>query len=459
MRLQIALNSARGRAQSLTSERLVNMFAEKAPEGAEAPVTVHGAPGMVTFADTAGGACRGLRSVSGVMYAVNGTNLYRIGSDGTASASLGTVPGTALVSMDTDGDILVVVTNPDAYTYTVSTATFAQIVDAAYGGAHSVIWMNQMFIFASATGHFVGATGGLLPFDPLLAASAEYAPDDIVGIARDHNEFLIYGQSTLESWQIVTVASATDYPLEAISGAIAEKGLAGPRAIVQLDNTTVWLDQHGIVRRLAGGYVPERISTEAIEHQLSSATLSTAEMLVYVIEGHECFALNTDVGTYVWDANTRLWHERESYGVSRWKAQCSVFAYGAWYVGSNADGVISRLDLDTHDENGDELIASMVFPPIVFGRDRFTVNMLELACDVGVGSVSVDPVVQLRLSRDGQDWGNGLQRGLGKSGERTKRVNWSRLGQWEKCHVRLDISDAYRRAIYAVYADITQDDR
>lgn len=459
MKLQIGLTSARGRSDTLTAERLINCFAEKAPEGAEAPAVVHGAPGLVTFADTNGGACRGLLNVSGVLYAVCGASLFRIDSAGTVSASLGTVPGTSLVSMATDGDILVIVTNPAAYTYTVSTGAFAQITDAAYGGAHSVIWMNQTFVFASATEHFVGDTGGLLPFDPLLAASAEYAPDAIVGIARDHNELLIYGETTLESWNSVAVQTATDYPFEAISGAIAEKGLAGRRAIVQLDNTTIWLDQHGIVRRLAGGYSPQRISTEAIEHQLATATLADVEMLVYVIEGHECFAINSDVGTFVYDANTGLWHERQSLGEDRWKAQCSAYVYGRWLVGSKDDGVISRLDLDTHNENGAELVAQMVFPPIAFGRDRFTIHRLEVGCDTGVGTLTVDPIIRLRMSRDGTHWGAAQSRGLGLAGERAKSVYWTKLGQWSKCHIRLDIADPYRRAIYAAYADITRDDR
>ena len=96
---------------------------------------------------------------------------------------------------------------------------------------------------------------------------------------------------------------------------------------------------------------------------------------------------------------------------------------------------------------------------MVFGRDRFTLNSLELGCDVGIGTVSVEPVVSLRMSRDGQVYGNAQTRGMGLSGERTKRVRWSRLGQWDKCHIRIDISDAYKRAVYAAYADVTQDDR
>ena len=368
------------------------------------------------------------------------------------------VPGIDPLSVATDGDIIVMVTDPNAFTYTISTGTFAQITDPEYSGAHSVIWMNQTFIFANDEFHFVGAAGGLLPFDSLLAASAEYAPDAIKGIARDHNELLIFG-TTLEAWQNVTVSAATDYPFEAISGATGEKGLASRNAIAQIDNTTVWLDQNGIVRRLAGGYVPQRISTEAIEHQLASANLSTAEMLVYIVEGHECFALNTDVGTFVYDANTGLWHERQSFGMTRWKAQRSAFIWGSWYVGNVADGVISRLDLDANGENGTDLVATAVFPPVVFGRDRFTVEMLELGCDVGTGSYAVDPVVMLRTSRNGSTWSNGAQRGMGLTGEYDRRVVWRRLGQYDKLHIRLDISHPYRRAIYAAYASITRDDR
>ena len=459
MKIQIALNSARGRSTTLTAERLVNLFAEKAPEGAESPAVTHGCPGLVTHATAGTGPCRGMCMVGSDMFVVSGDSLYQVTSTGVVGSALGTIAGTELVSMATDGDILVIVSNPLGYTYTVSSSAFAQITDPAYGGAHSVIWMNQTFIFANDTEHFVGATGGLLPFDPLLAASAEYSPDGIVGLAKDHNELLVYGGLTLESWQFVTVASATDYPLEAISGATGEKGLASRSAVAQIDNTTVWLDQNGIVRRLAGGYVPQRISTEAIEHQLASADLTTAEMLVYILEGHEFFALNTNVGTFVYDANTSLWHERASFGLPRWKAQRSLYIWGDWYVGSFSDGTISRLDLDVNDENGDDLVATAVFPPLVFGRDRFTLDHVELGCDVGTGTYAVDPIVMLRTSRNGSTWSNGAQRGMGTLGQYDRRVIWRRLGQYDKCHIKLDISHPYKRAIYAAYASITRDDR
>lgn len=458
MKLQIALNSARGRSSTLTAERLINLFAEKAPEGAESVAVTHGAPGMVSFVDAGSGPCRGVTSVLGIMYVVSGTKLYSVTSAGTVT-ELGTVPGAGLVSIRNNGDIICIVTNPDLYTYTVSTGTFAQVTDANYAGAHSVEWINQTFVFANDDFHFIGTVGGLLPFDPLMAASAESSPDAIVGLAKDHNELLIFGDSTLEGWQYIQTTDATAYPFDAITGATGEKGLAGRYAIVQLDNTTVWLDQNGIVRRLTAGYVPTRISTEAIEHQLASATLREAEMMVYIMEGHEFFALNTDVGTFVFDANTGLWHERQSYGLDRWKAQRSIYIWGAWYVGNFENGTISRLDLDANTENDDHIIGTAIFPPIVFGRDRFTINSFELGCDMGTGTLIVDPIVSLRTSRNGSTWSNGAQRTMGKTGERDGRLVWRALGQWDKSHVRLDISSPYKRAVYAAYCDVERDDR
>ena len=65
----------------------------------------------------------------------------------------------------------------------------------------------------------------------------------------------------------------------------------------------------------------------------------------------------------------------------------------------------------------------------------------------------------LRTSRNGSTWSNGAQRGMGEAGQYDNRVVWRRLGQYDKVHMRFDISHPYKRAIYAAYAEITRDDR
>lgn len=458
MQLQISIQSARGRSQTITAERLVNMYAEKQPQGAEAPVALLGAPGLALHVALGAGPCRGMVAANGVIYAVTGTSLYSFTGAGVGTL-LGTVPGTGLVSMAASELYVVIVTSPNGYYYDVTANTFAQITDVNYAGAHSVIWVNEYFYFANNEVHFIGDVGGLLPFDALMSASAEYAPDAIRALARDHNEVLIFGETTLESWQNVQVTDATAYPFDLITGAVGEKGIASPYALASLDNTTVWLDQNGIVRRLSAGYTPTRISTEAIEYQIAQGDTGTASMFVYVIEGHECFALSMDVGTFVFDANTQAWHERQSYGINRWRAQCSAFLGGQWYVGDYVTGNIYRLDSDVNDENGQPLVASMHFPPIVNQRKRFTINCIELGADVGAGTLTADPQITLFISPDGYTWANGRSKGMGFEGQRTRRVWWDRCGQWQKAHIRLDVSDAYKRCVYAAYAELEQNDR
>lgn len=460
MNLQLSTGNGRGRSTTLSAERLVNLYAEKAPAGAESNVALLGCPGLITFATVGTGPCRGMCEVAGKMYVVSGLSLYSIDSAGTASSILGTVAGTGIVSMANDGDIIVIVTGAAGYTYTVSTLAFAAIVDAAYDvTAHSVVWMSQRFIFATPLLHFIGAAGGLLPFNALMAASAEYSPDDIVGLAVDHNEVLIFGSATLESWVSVQVTDATAYPYDLIAGAVGQRGLCSRNAIAQSDNSTFWVDDQLIARRLSAGYAPSRISTEAVEHQLTLATRSTIEAFVYFVEGHEFLVLNTDVGTHVYDSSTLLWHERRSYDIARWKAQRSVYCYNAWYVGHYNTGVISKISTSVNVENSTTMVASMIFPPVVFGRDRFTTNELELGCDGGVGTLTENPIVTMFVSDDSETWSNGFTSRLGLQGSRRNRVIWRRLGQRDKAIFRFDISDAYKRAVYAGYADITQDDR
>lgn len=458
MRLQIATGSKRGRARTVTAERLVNMYPERTPDGAEGPVATLGAPGLVLHVDTGGGACRGAVESGGVLYAVCGTGLYSITTAGV-STLLGSVAAGGPVGIAAGGDYVVVVTNPEGYYFQISTATFARITDANYAGAHSVIYINSYFMFANESIHFLGAVGGLLPFDALMAASVEYGTGSIIGLARDHNEALVFTGNALESWQNVQVTDATQYPFDLITGAISEKGLAAPRALCQLDNTTVWLDQTGIVRRLNAGYVPTRISTEAVEYQIAQNDTSDAAMFVYSMEGHEFFALVLPDITLVYDANTQAWHERASYGSSTWIAQFSAQVAGDWYVGSSADGKIYRLSLDADDEDGSPIVASAVFPSIVNERNRFTVNAVELAADVGTGTTTAAPTIRLFVSSNGSTWSSAKERSMGVSSDRDRRLVWRRLGQTDRLILRFDISDAYRRAIYAAYADITPDDR
>jgi hypothetical protein len=71
--------------------------------------------------------------------------------------------------------------------------------------------------------------------------------------------------------------------------------------------------------------------------------------------------------------------------------------------------------------------------------------------ETGVGTVSgqgVDPVVMMRVSRDGgHTWSNERTAGLGRLGEYTQRVFWNQLGRARDMVFEVRISDPVAVAI------------
>jgi hypothetical protein len=419
------------------------MYAE-ASDG-KSPVTLHGAPGLNLVATYGSGPVRGIRYMDGVRYVVSGGSLY-----GPAGA-IGGVSGTGPVIMSDNGTQLVIVTDSNAgYVYTVA-GGLAAISDPDFPGATSVDYLDGYFLFTEPDSgiFFISALNDATDIDALDFASAESAPDNLVRVFVDHREVWLMGVDTCEIW---TNTGASLFPFERLPGAINEKGLRGKHTVAKADNSIFWVDRDGIVRRAADGYTPVRISTHAVEYAISKGDLDRAEAVSYAQEGHEFYSLTVPgAGTFVYDAATQLWHERESAGADRWRAAGFARYAGVQYVGDFENGNVYALDLDKYTENGTEQIAEMLFPPISFEGSRFRVHSVRLDMEAGTGDT---PLVMLQTSKDGKTWSNEAWRDFGALGDYAKRVVWRRLGLFETCHMRFRISDNAKRAVFSAYAEI-----
>ena len=443
MRLQISVKSGVGRSKSVTAERLVNMYAEQSDGVSN--VTLHGSPGLVLSNTLGGGPIRGIRYMAGVQFAVSGQSLYRDG------VSVGTIPGLGPVSMANSSTQLCIVNSlNDAYVYT--TGSLVQITDPDFPGATCVDYLDGYFLFVEpGTGiFFISAINDATDFDALDFATAESAPDNLVRLFVDHREVWLMGVDTCEIW--VNTGNA-DFPFERSPGAINEKGIRGAFSVTKTDNSLFWVDRDGIVRRAGEGYAPLRISTHAIESRIAKGSLDSATALSYVQEGHEFYVLTVpNAGTFVYDAAGQIWHERESYLEGRWRASGFARNAGVHYVGDFKNGNVYTLSLDTYTENGTVQIAEMLFPPIEFDGQRFSLHSVRLDMEAGTGST---PQVMLQTSKDGKTWSNETWREFGALGEYTHRVVWRRLGQYLNCHLRFRISDNAKRAVFAAYAEVS----
>ena len=395
MRLPFATKSAKGRSVALTAERLVNLYAEQAPQGSKSQVVVHGCPGLERFCEVNSERPRGLYRLprSGRLFLVAGQGLYEVFSDGS-STTLGTIAGSGRVGMADNGDQLCIVTGPKGYIY--DSDGLREIADRDFPGADDVTVLDGFFVFLNPGSGQSGEQffkSGLYDgesFDALDFASAESYPDDLVRVFADHSELLLFGSETIEIW---FNAGAADFPFRRAQGSVIEQGIGAKWSIAKCDESVLWLDNEGSVRRLEGN-TPVRISNHAEEVAIAKGDWANATAWSYVEEGHSFYVLTVPARTLAqtavtltYDAATNQWHERKSHGRDYSRSGFYARAFGKHIT---CDLNVARLytqSLDVYQEDGEHLIAEMQLPQVQMDGERFIVDSLQLDMEVGVDGV------------------------------------------------------------------------
>lgn len=392
MRIPIATGSSQGRSIPLTAERLVNMYAEKAPSGARSQVVVHGCPGLTRFCDIDTRRTRGLyrTAADGRLYTVIRNSLYYVSPEGVAT-NLGTIAGSGRVGISDNGLQLCIVAGATGYTYSV-TDGLQEITDSGFPGADTVTFLDGYFIFNNSTPgsrgqFFISELLDGQIYDATDFATAESYPDNLVRVFADHSQLLLFGSETIEIW---FNAGLADFPFTRAQGSVIEQGLGARWSVSKLDETVVWLDNEGMVRRLEGN-TPVRISTHAIEYEITRGDWNNATAWSYVEEGHQFYVLTVPAadlatqksGTYVYDAATQLWHERKSYRQDYSRSGFYAYAYGKHITADIDIGRLYEQSLDVYEEDGEHLIAEMQFPQVQNDGKRFIVDRLQLDMEVG----------------------------------------------------------------------------
>jgi hypothetical protein len=467
VKLQFARHSYLHRSLPVSAQRCINLYSEQQPPDAKTDTALLPTPGLVSFSTPGSGPIRGLATMDGVLYAVSGSGVYKIIANGTATllGTLSTATGT--VSMDASASQLVIVTNPAAYVATSSTLT--AISDPDFPGASTVSYLDGYHIFSrpDTQQFFISDLLAATSYDALDFASAESSPDDVVRVLVDHREVWLFGERSVEVW-VNTGASA--FPFERQPGSILERGCAAAFSPSKMDNSVYWLGDDRIVYK-AEGYNPARISTHAIEQAIHGyATVSDAIGFSYTADGHAFYVLTfpSEPATWVYDAATGLWHERDSrasdVSIGRWRASSYTYAYGKHLVGDYSTGTVWELDSDTYAEGDEDLIRTACSPPIHAEGLRAFMRRLELDMETGVGLSSgqgSDPQAMLSWSDDGgRTWTSEVWAPLGQSvslggiGVYRARVKWHRLGSFRQRVLKLSISDPVKTVILGATADI-----
>lgn len=457
-RVPFAINSYQHDSPPVSAQRVINWYPEIQPIDAKTRIVLLPWPGLKSFTTVGTGPIRGQIVMDGVLYTVSGTRLHSVDASGTATdkGTIGT-NATGLVSMAHNGTQLVIINDNDGYVFDRVLNTLTKIADADFQQATAVNYLDgyHVFVQLNTDTFFISANGDPTSYNALDFASAEGAPDKLVNIAVNARQLLLFGEETIEPW----FNSGDTFPFDRLSGAYIERGLGAKNSIVSMDNTVFWLADDLKVYRL-DGFTPTRISTHAIEQRIaafSSPGAAEGDTLSY--KGHEFYVLTfPDQGTFVYDAATRLWHERQTYNQSDFRGCCFADAYGEIVVGDRGGNALYTLDRNTFDDAGDPLVCRAIGSPYYAQGRRARMGQFEAIFDTGRGLTTgqgSDPQAMMRYSNDGgRTWSAELWRSIGKKGEYDRTVEWNRLGSFEQRVIELSVSDPIGPILLGANADI-----
>jgi hypothetical protein len=385
--------------------------------------------------------------------AISGTTLT-VSAVTSGTLKIGqTIEGTGV----TDGTIITAfgTGSGGAGTYTVSASqtvssttiyalnwTVLPSTDGAFEGGVTVDISDNYFVYNKPNSQQWAASDLLSPItDPLSFASKDGSPDDLVAIIVDRREVYLLGEMSSEAWLDV---GSVPFPFSRIQGSSTQQGIAAAFSCARVGNSFAYVSKNNrgeatIVQM--NGYIPQRISTHAVETTLVGQDVSDAIAWTYQLEGHETYvvtfpSIGTNGLTWAYDITTGLWHKwlytNNQGAYERHRGNCCAFFNQQVLLGDYENGKLYRLSLSQYTDDGQLIRRLRRCPHITTDLQRQYFAELQIQFQPGVGlpvGQGQDPQAMLRWSDDGGfTWSNENWVTIGKQGQYFTRAMWRRLG-------------------------------
>lgn len=476
------------RNRSISSDRSINLYPELVEGGHPASqgskFALVGCPGKTLFA-TIGSPVRAMWGGNNRLFAVGGSSLYEISSAGSVT-NWGAVNGSGPAQIVSNGNQLLV-WNGDLAPTAFNTFCFTGVSVVPVITSVGITCINGFFVALRPGGaDFAGDPLGLAtadqtqlnwstPFDgkqwdPLDYAVKQGAPDAVQMIlgpgspAGGPEELWLLGKKTTEVWYVTGGTAQNTNIFSPVSGAFVNQGLWAKMSAVSLGNTTYFLggDDRGVgaVWRM-NGYIPERVSTFAVEQFIQSyatagVDISAATGYAYQQDGHQFYVLNfPGTATWVYDHGLGLWHERYSGAslgaLSSDRGGYHAATFNGHFVGDPNSGAVYKLDLGVFTDGGNPIVFSRTAPHL--NNERSWVRYDQFRLDFGGPFPLTSPRnYTLDISNDGA-FTFPISRSLtiGSGGWSPTRAQWNRLGASRDRVFRVTTTDAQQQSWIDAY--------
>lgn len=437
--------SNRSRNPYVASERLYNMYVEYTPRGTDSG-PLYRAPGTRRVPGTplSNDPCRGAFGWQDVGYMVTGDKLYQFTpTNGFFDIQeRGTLLSNASrVSFAADLDEIVMVDGQNGYVYNTDSGVFSQILDPDFQGGTHVAQLNGFMLTNRPTSGVwqISRPQAALDWDALDIAVSEANGDNVLALAAHQERAWIFGSHTLEVW---VPNAAESFPFS--RQAVLEVGIGAPYSLAKADNSLIWLDWEGHVRRTVGLQTTVISNQNLADAVADMGAYSDAFAYVFTERNHMFYRLTFPTAGETWDFDfaTQQWSERGYYDPvlqreTRHHSNCYMRAGGKHLVGDYRDGRVYEMASDIRTDDEGLQTWEVITPTIVDAKQpdrllRFA--NLVLDAQVGVGTQRVpNPRVLMSYSDDGghtwaDDTSRELDLGMGAEGY-SRKLRWTRLGR------------------------------
>lgn len=450
-------------------EELINWYVEsmEAP-GAKNRMALYPTPGQRAFLTVTDIGTRALFSMNDRTFANVGASFYEILGPAT-TALYGTMtqdnnPSTISYN-GVAGNRLMITSGGNVYYLNLTTNALSQIASVAgtMGGM-----IDGYFVAFDATVPQIRISplnDGSGVWDPTQFAQRSIAPDPWKAMVVDGNrQIWLIGEQTSEVWYD---AGTFPFPFAPIPGAVMKYGTVAPFSAAAAADRVMWLsrtsDGAGVVVA-ARGYLPQRISTHAVEKAIAeyarTSIITDAEAITYQDQGHTFYILNFPSANASWAYDVTVadslgpafaWHRRGVWNPSQnkytlWAPRAHCYAFGQHLIGTRTGGTIATMDVTFPSELDGSAIRRMRRTAGLFNEHRqITVRSLEFYLESGLGLQSgqgSDPTVMLRTSSNGgRTWSNERTASAGRVGAYQTRVKFWRCGTSRDRVDELTVSD------------------
>lgn len=457
-----------GRVNRFQGQRLINWAPQIEKSGARSRLSLMPDPGCRLLATIGDGPHRApMINWKGKLYGISGSKLFSSTAGGATlnHGSIGSSQGR--VVMAGGRNQLVMVDGQNGYVW--DGMSIATITDGSFfAGSTHVAYLDGFFIFHKDNQYQISALEDATSISSLDFRSAEGDSDDIAAVVANAQDLYLIGTRTTEVHY--NSGSSENVPFRPYNNNVIRWGTIAPYSVSEGPPGVVFVaqtDAGGSAVVLINGLQAQVISDVDIEWQIESmTTVQDAYGWIYQQAGRWWYQLTfpSERRTFVYGFESKLWHERQTYGKGRHRAASHGFIGGTHIVGDFETGSLYELSMSTYLDGSLPIIRDRYTPTMHANGDVLTFDEVTLLFNTGSALLESasptegdgsDPYVRMRYADNGEEFGPWMEEPLGKIGNTHRRAVFSALGDSIERQFHIRVSAPILSAMADAYAEVT----